>query len=91
MFTRPRDAHDQFKRQVWAGAAPVRNLDPAAWRRDDSWNLMRYSDFGLEFSEYGWGVQHIVPLNAGGRAIASNCRAMHIRWILERTAGPGRR
>ena len=49
--------------QVWEKATPVAGNDPAVWRQDQckAWIGRRF--YGNRNSEYGWEIDHIVPVS----------------------------
>ena len=62
--------------QVWEKATPVAGNDPAVWRQDQckAWIGRRF--YGNRNSEYGWEIDHIVPVSKGGKTIESNLQVL---------------
>lgn len=61
--------------QVWEKATPVAGNDPAVWRQDQckAWIGRRF--YGNRNSEYGWEIDHIVPVSKGGTDVSIRPRA----------------
>lgn len=70
---------DDFrKRQVWARATPIRGFDPAMWRYDAFFWIIKWTDYGDRSSTYGWELDHYpVPSALGGADDVHNLRALH--------------
>lgn len=62
--------------KVWNNARPYGHLDPAQYRIDECGALMRFRDRGNRNSNYGWEIDHIVPVSKGGTNELSNLRAL---------------
>ena len=62
--------------QVWEKATPVAGNDPAVWRQDQckAWIGRRF--YGNRNSEYGWEIDHIVPVSKGEKTTFT----MWIMW-----------
>ncbi len=61
---------------VWGKAKKVVGVDPEVWRKDvcDAW--INREQYGKE-SDYGWEVDHALPVAKEGTDHADNLRAMH--------------
>lgn len=57
---------EQEKRAVWAKGTPIAGYDPNVWRRDFCGYAMNYLEHGNRNSEYGWEIDHIMPVSKGG-------------------------
>lgn len=72
-------ALEQRKWAAWQRATPIIGYDANIWRRDDYGWTIRWSDHGDRQSEFGWEIDHVVPLSRGGADTFSNLRALHWR------------
>ena len=73
---------------IWAKGTPIPGYDSNIWRRDEYGSAMKYSDYGNRNSEYGWEVDHIVPVSRGGTDNLNNLRPLH--WRNNASRGDGR-
>lgn len=69
--------------KVWEKAAVVPNIDPGMWRKDQCGAWIGRHHYGNRASPYGWEIDHITPVSAGGRDDLSNLRPL--QW--ENNAG----
>lgn len=65
------------KLEVWFKATPIEGYDSTEWRRDELGNPIQFSAYGDRSSDFGWEIDHIVPLASGGLDVASNLRPLH--------------
>ena len=69
---------DEFVIQlVWNKGQEIEGWDPAIWRRDIYGHAIRRSDYGRTSSEYGWEIDHIYPVAAGGNDELSNLQPLY--------------
>ena len=69
---------------VWAKGRTIPFHDPAVWRRDDFGRVLHRRAHGLADHPYGWEVDHIVALAAGGTNALHNLRPLKCRTNRER-------
>jgi hypothetical protein len=61
---------------VWRKGQVVAGNDPAVFRKDACGAWMKRSDYGNTESQYGWEVDHIVPVARGGADDYSNLQPL---------------
>ncbi len=64
---------------VWNNGHIIDGYDARAWRRDDFGNAISYAAYGDRTSDYGWEIDHIVTVAAGGTDFIANLRPLHWR------------
>lgn len=57
---------------VWEKGRVLGGHDPKVWRVDRCGALMKKTDYGMTNSQYGWEVDHIMPVSRGGKDDISN-------------------
>lgn len=70
---------------VWEKGRTVTGYDAGIWRQDTCGAWMKRSDHGNTQSEYGWEIDHITPVAAGGGDELSNLQPLH--WQNNRGKG----
>lgn len=65
------------KLAVWSCGTPIDGHDPTVMRRDCYGSMMLFSQYGNCSSEYGWEIDHIVPVAANGSSFLSNLQPLH--------------
>ncbi len=68
----------QFKIiNVWQKAKIVLGQDPAMYRKDACGAWIQFSQYGNRNSDYGWEVDHIIPVAMNGSDDLRNLRPLH--------------
>ncbi len=73
--------------QVWNKAIVVINQDPTSIRKDRCGAWIKFEDYGNRGSEYGWEIDHIVPVSKGGSDGLFNLQPLH--WDNNMAKGDG--
>ena len=74
----------QLRVLVWRKGSAIPAYNPAQWRRDAYGNALSFAAYGDRNSDYGWEIDHILPVAQGGTDAIDNLRPLHWR------ANPGR-
>lgn len=62
---------------VWTKGTVIPGFDANVWRYDAFGTVIRFSDYGNRSSQYGWEIDHIVPVALGGTDALANLRPLH--------------
>lgn len=62
--------------QVWAKGYQSSN-DPIMWRKDECGAWIFRGDYRRKDTEFGWEIDHIIPIQDGGTDDIPNLRPLH--------------
>jgi len=69
---------NERKLAAWSKALSIPGRDPAVERWDADLHVIRWAEYGL-FTDGGWEIDHVVPVELGGTDDLTNLRARHWR------------
>src|SRR6266849_4485221 len=67
---------DSVRVAVWSKGQPIPNNESSIWRADRCGAPMRWSDYGMTQSKYGWEIDHNMPVARGGTDELANLQPL---------------
>ena len=61
---------------VWMKGTTIPEYDSRVWRRDEFGSAIKFSEYGNRESDFGWEIDHIIPLVDGGFNTIGNLRPL---------------
>lgn len=54
---------DDMKLRIWNKGTDISLKSNSEWKKDKCGAVMKFSEYGNRNSEYGWEIDHIVPVS----------------------------
>lgn len=70
---------------TWEKGVVIPGKDQAIWRMDAFSKLIKFADYGRTDSEFGWQIDHVIPISRGGTNCLSNLQPLQWRTNLEKS------
>ena len=73
--------------QVWNKAFNITIADAPLWRKDECGAWIKRVDYGNRNSQYGWEIDHIIPVSKDGTDDITNLRPLQWENNVRRSDG----